>query len=178
MGPALRIAKRIWPAWRERAEHDDEWELQLLLAPNGDPADAERALRESVLEVQAAFEAEADRTADPEPPFAGEWSWSRVPSGVMVKVTECDVFDTVLPAVAAALERRGIAGKLDLWRQPPGVEPPAKAPALACRMRVRGERIHGMERSYRWQADSDEYATTSRRLIAGAVKTQTVQPTR
>jgi hypothetical protein len=156
---SLRVAKRVWPAWRRRAAEDQEWELQLLLAPKGEVAEAERAVRESVLEMQAAFQAAAERSAEPDPPWPGEWSFARTVSGVLVKVTECDAFDEVLPAVVDGIVRRGVAGKLDLWRAPKGVLPPYRAAMLHCLVRVRGSREHRGERIYRWVPDSGAFGS-------------------
>jgi hypothetical protein len=151
------IAERIWSAWRENAEHDTEWYLELLLSAVGDNVEAERALGESVLEVQRVYADEPPRADERDPPSPGEWDWLRVSDGVLVTITECDRFDSVLREVAAGLERRGISGAFDLWEQPPGVPPPRKAPLLECRVRVGGQRLRRGPRDYRWQADPDAY---------------------
>jgi hypothetical protein len=151
----VRIAERIWPAWQEQAEHWDEPPLLLLFSPVGDHREAAAALRESVLEVQDAFDSEGEKSGVADPPFTGEWNWVRVPDGVLVQVVECDILEDVLPAVAAALERRGVEGVFDV-REPPAVAaPPKTAHFLECRVRVRGERRRRGDRNYRWQADAD-----------------------
>jgi hypothetical protein len=94
----VRIAERVWPAWREQAEQWDEPSLLLLFSTTGDQGDAARAVRESVLEVQDAFEAKAETSGDADPPFVGEWDWVRVSDGVLVHVVECDLFEEMLPA--------------------------------------------------------------------------------
>src|SRR5215218_4645807 len=114
----VRIADRVWPAWREQAEQFDEPALLLLFSPAGDHGEAARALGESVLEAQAAYQAERERTGDPEASFAGEWGWVRVADGVLVQVVECDVLEEVRPAVAAGLERRGVEGAFDVRESP------------------------------------------------------------
>jgi hypothetical protein len=162
--PAVTIAERIWPAWRERSAEEAEWQLLLLFVPAADGAGAERALLESVREIAEAFEAEAARSGDPDPPFVGEWSTARIPAGVAVHVTECDVFDRVLPDLAAALARRGLAGTIDLWEPPPAVRPPTRAPMLACHIRIRGERVHREDSWYTWAADRDAWVA----LVAAA----------
>jgi hypothetical protein len=149
----VRIAERIWPAWRQQAEQWDEPVLLLLFSPAGDHREAARAVRESVLEVQDAYQAEAERSGDPDPAFTGEWNWVRVSDGVLVKVVECEVFEEVLPAVAAALERRGIEGAFDLRDRPAVATLPITAHVLELRARVRGERLRREQRSYLWQAD-------------------------
>jgi hypothetical protein len=149
----VRIAERIWPAWRQQAKQWDEPALMLLLSTAGDHGEAARAVSESVLEVQDAHRVEAERSGDPDPPFAGEWDWVRVPDGVLVQVVECDVLESVLPAVAAALERRGIEGAFDLVDQPTVARPPRTAHLLECRVRVRGERLRRGPGDYLWQAD-------------------------
>jgi hypothetical protein len=151
----VRIADRIWPAWRDLAAQGDEPSMLLLFAPVGDHDSAATAVRESVLEVQDAFDAAAQRSGVAEPPFTGEWNWVRVPDGVLVQVVECDVLEDVLPAVAGALERRGVEGVFDV-REPPAVAtPPSTAHFLECRVRVRGERLRRGDRNYRWQAEPD-----------------------
>jgi hypothetical protein len=153
----VRIAERIWSAWRHEAEQHDEPALMLFLSPAGDHGEAARALSESVLEVQDAHRAEAERSGDTDPPFSGEWDWVHVPDGVLVQVVECDVLESVLPAVAAALERRGIEGVFDLSDQPTVATPPRTAHLLECRVRVRGERLRRGPRDYLWQADPEAH---------------------
>jgi hypothetical protein len=149
----VRIAERVWPAWREAAAQWDEPSLLVLFSPTGDRDDAAAALREVVLEVQDAFDAEFARSGMVDPPLTGEWNWVRVPDGVLVQVVECDILEDVLPAVAAALERRGVEGEFDLRERPTAATPPITAHMLECRVRVRGERLRREERTYRWQAD-------------------------
>jgi hypothetical protein len=149
----VRIADRIWPAWREQADRFEEPVLLVLFSPAGDHATAAGALRDSVLEVQDAYRAEAERAGDPDPPFTGEWAWVRVSDGVLVQVAECDVLEEVLPAVAAALERRGIDGAFDRRDAPAVAMPPHNAHLLECRVRVRGERLRRGPGDYLWQAD-------------------------
>lgn len=153
----VRIAERIWPAWQEQAEQWDEPSLLLLFSPVGDDREATAALREAVLEVQDAFEAEAERSGAADPPFTGEWNWVRVRDGVLVKVVECDILEDVLPAVAAALERRGVEGVFDAHERPAVAAQPRTAHFLECRLRVRGERLRRGDRDYRWQADPDAH---------------------
>lgn len=161
---AVSIAERIWPAWRARAEEYHEWQLQLLFSPTADGGHTEDALLESLREVAESLEAEAERSGDPDPPLLGEWSTARVPGGVVVHVTESEVFDTALAAVARGLELRGVAGTIDLWEKSPGVRPPTRAAMLACRIRIRGERVRRGERWYEWAADRGARAA----LLAGA----------
>lgn len=156
-GSGVRIAKRVWPAWRRLAEQHDEPALLLLLSPTGDDRAAERALRESVLEVHAAYAAEAERSGDREPPWCGEWDWVRFSEGVLMEVVECDDLESVLPAVAAALERRGVAGVIDVRARPRVAAPPRAAHLLECRVRVRGKRVRREPHIYRWQPDPDAH---------------------
>jgi hypothetical protein len=153
----VRIAERVWPVWREKASQWDEPSLLLLFSPVGDHDNAVIAIRESVLEVQDAFEAEAERSDVPDPPFTGEWNWVTVADGVLVQVVECDILEDVLPAVAAALERRGVEGVFDVRERPKVTTPPISAHMLECRLRVRGERLRQEARTYRWQADPDAH---------------------
>jgi hypothetical protein len=153
----VRIAELVWPAWREQAERWDEPSLLLLFSTTGDHGDAARAVRESVLEVQDAFEAKAETSGDPDPPFVGEWDWVRVSDGVLVHVVECDLFEEMLPAVAAALERRGIEGTFDLRERPVVATPPTTAHMLECRLRVRGVRVRREPRAYRWRPDPEAH---------------------
>lgn len=154
----VRIAERIWPAWREQAEKWDEPSLHLLFAPTGDHGEAAAALRASVLEVQDAFDSEAEGAGDDDPPFTGEWNWVRVPDGVLVQVVECQIFEKVLPAVAAALERRGIEGSFELRERGTVETPPSSAHLLECRARLRGERMERSPGSYGWEADPDAHS--------------------
>jgi hypothetical protein len=149
----VRIAERVWAAWREQLGQWDEPSLLLLLAPVGDHGDAARALRESVLEVQAAYRAEAERAPEPDPPWTGEWDWVRVSDGVLVQVVECEALESVLPAIAAALERRGIEGAFDLPDEASVATRPRTAHMIECRARVRGARLRRGPRDYLWQAD-------------------------
>jgi hypothetical protein len=153
IGRMVRIADPIWAAWREQVERGHEPVVLMLLSPAGDSGAAVHALREAVLEVQDAYEAEAQRSGDADPPFPGEWNWVAVPDGVLVQVAECDALDTVLRAVAAGLERRGVDGTLELREPPKLALPPRRAHMLECRLRVRGERLRREASSYRWQAD-------------------------
>jgi hypothetical protein len=153
----VRIADPIWAAWREQVEQGHEPVLLLLLSPTGDSRAAVSALRESVLEVHDAYEAEAQGSGKPEPPFPGEWNWVPVPDGVLVQVVDCDALETVLPAVAAGLERRDVEGAFEL-RDPPKVAlPPRRAHMLECRLRVRGERVRREPGAYLWQADPEAH---------------------
>jgi hypothetical protein len=147
----VQIADGIWPAWRERVEQNpDEPDIRLLFAPDGDHREAARAIGEAVREVHAAQDEK--HVDDPEPPFVGEWEWLRGPDGVVVQIVECDELDVVLPAVAVALQRRGIAGNFDLYEEPTVAHLPWTAHFLECRVRVRGTRV-GRPSSARWQAD-------------------------
>jgi hypothetical protein len=153
----VQIADRIWSAWREQADQWDEPVLLLLFSPTGDHRAAADALRECVLEVQGSFSEEGERSGLPDPPFPGEWDWVRVPAGVLVQVTECDVLEDMLPAVAAALERRGIEGGFDVTDPPAVATRPGRAHLLECRVRIRGERIRRGPRDYLWQADLEAH---------------------
>ena len=149
----MQIAERVWPAWREAAGQRDEPSLLVLFAPADDHDNVAAAVGEAVLEVQGTFEAEAASSGIADPPFTGEWSWVDVPEGVLVQVVECDIFEDVFPAVAAALERRGVEGVFDLRERPTAATPPITAHMLECRTRVRGERLRREQRAYLWQAD-------------------------
>lgn len=152
-----RIAERVWPAWREQVEKWDEPSLLLLFSPVGDPGEAAVAVRASVLEVQAAFDEAAERSGAPDPPFVGEWDWVRVSEGVLVHVVECDMLEEMLPAVAAALERRGIEGVFDLGDRSTVATPPTTAHFVECRLRVRGGRLRHERRAYFWEADAEAH---------------------
>lgn len=152
-----RIAERIWPAWREQVEKWDEPSLLLLFSPAGDPAEAAAAVRASVLEVQDAFDEASESSGAPDPPFVGEWDWVRVSEGVLVHVMECDMLEEMLPAVAAALERRGVGGVFDLRERSTVATPPTTAHFLECRLRVRGGRLRRERRAYFWEADAEAH---------------------
>ena len=149
----MRIAERIWVAWREQLDHGHEPSLRLLLAPVADRPDVMSALRESVFEVQDAYQAEADRACRPDPPSIGEWDWVRVHDGVLVQVAECEELDTVLPRVAAALERRGIEAAFDLPDEAAVAARPRVGHMIECRVRVRGTRLRRGPDDYLWQGD-------------------------
>jgi hypothetical protein len=102
IGTMVLIAEPIWAAWREQVERGHEPALLVLLSAAGDTGAAASALRESVLEVQDAYEADAQTSSHAEPPFPGEWNRVPVPDGVLVQVVECDALEAVLPAVAGA----------------------------------------------------------------------------
>jgi hypothetical protein len=147
----VRIAERVWPAWRELADEHDEATITLFLTARCEPRTAERGLRESVLEVQARSGADDDF-------FPGEWGWTRTPNGVVVQVTECDAFESVFPAVAEAMSGRGIEGTFDLYEPPKVATPPRIAHFLECRVRVRGERRQKEPGFYKWETDSADDA--------------------
>jgi hypothetical protein len=156
-GTPVRIAEEIWEQWGPLAQ-DDEPVMLLRFAPAGDHGLAARAVRESVLEVTDAFQAEIDRSGDPNPPFVGEWDWLRVSDGVLVKVIECDRMQVVLPAVATALERRGVEGNFEFQDWPTAGTPPTTAHELECRVRVRGRRLRRGAGDYLWQVDPAAHA--------------------
>src|SRR3954471_1616192 len=153
----VAIAERVWAAWRDEVAQWDEPLLRLLLATDAG-ADAVEVLRESVLEVQAALEGQAQRTGNPEPPSAGEWDWVRVPDGVLVQVVECEALEVVLPAMASALERRGIAGRFDLADDVSAAPRPGSADMIECRVRVSGARREHGPQAYLWQAHPEAHA--------------------
>lgn len=154
----VSITQAVWSAWRETTERSpDEPSMLLVFSPTGDHGDVPGALRESVLEVQDSYSAGAEGSGDADPPFAGEWDWVRVSDGVLVQVVECDTLEEVLPAVAAALERRGIEGAFDVHEPPAVATPPRTAHLLECRVRVRGDRLRRGPRDYLWQADPDAH---------------------
>jgi hypothetical protein len=99
-----------------------------LLSPAGHTGAVVNALRESVLEVQGAYESEAQSSGGVEPPFPG--NWVHVPDGVLVQIVDCDAFETVLPSVAAGLERRGVEGAFELRHRPKVTAPPRTAHLL------------------------------------------------
>lgn len=154
----MRIAERVWAAWREEIALGDEPVLRLLLAPVGDHGDAARALRESVLEVHDAYRAETELAHETDPPWPGEWELVRVPTGVLVQIVECEALESVLPTIAAALERRGIDGALDLPDEAPVAMRPRTAHMIECRARIRGARLRREPRDYLWQADPQALA--------------------
>jgi hypothetical protein len=153
----VRIADPIWAAWREQVERGHEPTVLMLLSAAGDRGAAVNAVRESVLEVQDEYEAEARRSGDADPPFPGEWNWVPVPDGVLVQVADCDAFESALRAVAAGLARRGVDGTFELRERPKVALPPRRAHMLECRLRVRGERLRREPGSYLWQADAEAH---------------------
>jgi hypothetical protein len=144
----VRIAERVWAAWREQIEHEDEPSLRLLLAPTADRPDITAALRDSIVEIQA----EAERAPRPDS-STGEWDWVRVSDGVLVQVAECEDLNTLLPRLAAALERRGIDGAFDLPNEAAVAARPRVAHMIECRVRVHGTRLRRGPHDYVWQAD-------------------------
>lgn len=149
---AVRIAERVLPAWREvLADAEGEPALRLLLSLVGEQPAASRAVYESVVEVQGAYDEVAQSGS--EPPWPGEWDWVRVADGLVVQLHDSDDSVAALRAVAGALGRRGIEGSFDLYEEPPVVTPPPFAHLLACRVRVRGTRLRDAPRTYFWQAD-------------------------
>jgi hypothetical protein len=156
----LRIDERIWEESRVRAHGEPEWVLRMLLTPNSSGSDdvVAAAVPDALAELEAAF------TGDGEVPSAGDWEWMRVRDGVLLQVAECDDFAAALPTLARALERRGVEGTLSVWEEPVSVDPPRIAHLLACRVTVRGTRVHEAPRQYRWEPDPDRHAA----LLAAA----------
>ena len=146
----VRIAERVFSVWR--ALFDDAEAapaLVLLLSLVGDQSAASCAVRDSVTELESAH----DNAAGGELPWPGEWDWLRVADGLVVTLQDSDDFEAALVALAAALGRRGIEGTFDVYEQPPIVRPPPVGDLLECRVRLRGNRVHGAPRAYHWHAD-------------------------
>jgi hypothetical protein len=154
----VQIAERVWTAWREQAEQFDEPSVLLLFSPAGGHGDAAHAVREAVLEAQDSVGAEAATSPASDPPFVGEWDWVPVSDGVLVQVSDSDLFEAMLSGVAAALERRGIAGTFDLRGRSVAATPPRIAHLLECRVRVRGQRVRHEPRAYRWHPEPESHA--------------------
>lgn len=144
----VRIAERIWAAGREQLERGHEPSLRLLLVPAADRPDLTDALRGSLWEVQR------ERS---DPSWTGEWNWVHASDGVLVQVTDCDEFDTVLRGVAAALERRDVAGSFDLHEDAAIATLPRSAHMIECRIRVRGTRVRRAPQAYLWEADPEAH---------------------
>jgi hypothetical protein len=148
----VRIAERVWAVWKREAAEHDEPTISLLFTPIGDAHEAAAAVTRALREVQRVFGAEPEASDRSESPFAGEWDWVRVSDGVLVQVVECELLEKMLPAVAAALERRGIEGVFDLYERRKLATPPTRAHLLECRVRLRGERLQRGPRDYLWRA--------------------------
>ena len=153
----IAIAKDVWRIARERAADDQEWQLELLLRPEGDRRVATQAVRDALDEMFTAYrssdawDAEALGEAS-----AGDWRCAELSNGVRLDVEECDEFDIVLPMITAALERRGVSGRLGLYRAPRGFSAPRVGHAIVGRARIRGERVVGQRpQDRRWAADPD-----------------------
>jgi hypothetical protein len=154
----ILINDEVWVAWQAAVDHNPgEPLLMLLFSPDGDRAAAVRGVRESVMEVWDALDQSIWASQDRER-SAGEWGWLGVPGGVLVQVSECDMFEEMLRRVAAALEQRGVAGSFDEAQELPlGVDTPASAHTLACRGRLRGWRRKN-DYGYYWEHDPDAHA--------------------
>ena len=135
------IDDRVWSVWRERvAEAGADWALRMLFVSDG--VDAEQvlaALRSSVRAVGAGY----DELRSPavwmrRSSASGVSPASR--SGVVIDVTECDVFEDALPTIVAG--RDGVGPRdLSVWEPPPVLRAPRKAALLVCRITVRGQRV-------------------------------------
>jgi len=153
----VQISDRTWAAWDAVCEEfPDEPSILLRFVPVGDAGVAERAVLQSVREVQDARGSQASEVHD-DPPFAGEWDVVRDGDVVLVKVVECDILAAMLPAIGELLERRGIDGVVDVADRPPVSEPPRIAHLLECRLRIRGHR-HSEADNHRWVANPDARA--------------------
>ena len=146
----IRIADRVWKAWRAQAEQFDEWSIEMLLSCSGPPELAVRSVDEAMRDMHDAY-----RSSDT---FPGEWAWMRTDGGVILKVAECEDFESVLAELVGGLERRGVEGNLDVYRRRRISEQLPKAPVLECRLLVNGERIRRAKRNYGWIVDPDALA--------------------
>lgn len=150
---SVRVAERVWPVARTVQDEQDEGTIGLLLVPEGDHREAERALEVSVQEVAEQFEAEGN-------PETGEWRWVRACGGVLIDFGDSWMFEAELQRVADALGRRGVGGTIDLYTPPATtLRVPLHADLIECRVRVRGRRRSARDtRAYFWDADPDAHA--------------------
>jgi hypothetical protein len=158
----VTVDSAIHEAWREESERDEEPWLQMLFSPRGDHAVALRAVREVVSAALHTLQDEIWNSSDPDR-FAGEWRWLKTRDGVAVQVSDCDIFEEMLNAVASGLDARGIAGELGLCHLPQGVVPRTGTDVLIAHIRLAGaRRFRGT--GYEWQPDPD---AQSRVVAAG-----------
>jgi hypothetical protein len=96
----------------------------------------------------------------------GGFTTVAVPDGVIVDIgggTQDEEFERLLELTVAALERRGVVGRLDLFDETAVEDLPLIAPLVECRLRVLGERYHVRgPQHYRWRADPDAWASLVR----------------
>jgi hypothetical protein len=157
----VRVAEEVWSHWQALVDEPTVPSVLMLFTPVSDPAGAVGAVRESVSEILAPREAALETSDDPDPPWPGEWDWLGVPNGVLLAVSDCDLFEELMRELAAALERRGLDGVFDRHRLVSSL--PQSRPfghVLSCHMRVRGERVRsgGATPVYRSSPDPDALA--------------------
>lgn len=129
--------------WRERyADLGADLVLPMLFRPSAsDRAEALGDLEAALLEVAEAYYARPENQGEDGLRF-GSWSCEPSPDGIVIELHNSEVLDRELPAIVAALERRGLAGELVYVEDALG-RLPSIAPLLSCRVVTNGAPVHG-----------------------------------
>ena len=155
----VSVEPRVWQVGGEGAAEYISWVLTMLLRVETDSTAVMGAVRRSFVEIYAHFDRDSvsplrEVAEEDLGDFsAGVWSCMRVREGVLLHVYDCDDLPRVMPVLTERLAVNGISGSIALWELPRVEEPPGRADLLACRVSVRGERLHQGARTYRWLPD-------------------------
>jgi hypothetical protein len=141
----IMISESVWPGARAIYEEDLESPVTMLLASTGVHAQVERAVSESIAEVQEQLSGEDTEL--------GEWEWLQLSDGVLLRLGDSLIFEKELCEVAAALGRRGVEGSISLYAPVVGATPPMLDDLLECRVRIRGTRRREDFKTYLWRPD-------------------------
>jgi hypothetical protein len=145
----LRVDGWVVYEWRERyADLGADLVLPMLFRP--DERDHARVLRELEAAFLEAAEAYYARPGNQDEDALRFGSWSCEPSadGIRIDLHNPEVLDRELPAIVAALERRGLGGELVFVDDAEG-RLPSIAPVLGCRLVTNGTPGHDYMGSFR-----------------------------
>jgi hypothetical protein len=156
----IRIEDRVWAAWREAGEEGDPASILMKLSLVHDGRSAVRDVRESVFAILEPHYARLEASREHDPARPGEWEWLGMPDGVLLLISDCDLFEEMMGELVAGLQCRGIEGVLDVHDWPRLPPAPAMGHILSCHLRVRGRRTHevgGNRPVFMWRPDLDAH---------------------
>jgi hypothetical protein len=157
----IHVHDRVWSGWREAVAEGDEPSILLRLTPMSDPSAAVRAVREVVSEMVDARLEQLRGSEEREPASPGEWEWFGVPGGVLLLVSDCDLFEEMMSALVDAMQRRAVEGVLDVHEWPASATARPSGNVLSCHLRVRGRRISFEPPDlpwFSWEPDREAHA--------------------
>ncbi|WP_028063849.1 hypothetical protein [Solirubrobacter soli] len=148
----------VWTEVQELREDGPGWALELVLDLEAGDREAACAILHDAVGAQIeGFRGNLE--------VFGGWHFEAIAEGVRFYVSTSEVFQEVLPVLLAALDASGFQGTL-VVRDTTVSRPPARAPILACRASLRGERLMTGPGEYAWVADP----MAVRAFMTGAVE--------